>query len=79
MAKKRDDESQDITGTPSETGPATRYKDSRSIEDSSIDTLKRIRHFEDAQYTDTQWLKKKNPVRDDIDPFYSWDSPGEPR
>ena len=60
------------------TGPSP-YRDKKTIEDSGIDSLKRMNHFKDAKYTDTEWLKKKNAVRQEIDPFYSWDKPGEPR
>lgn len=62
----------------SNTGPYP-YRDKKTIEDSSIDCLKRQKSFKGAKFTDSEWLKKKNAVRQDIDPFYSWDSPGEPR
>ena len=54
------------------------YKDSPTIEDSGIEQLKEMRSF-NAKTIDTEWLKKKNKVRQEIDPFYDPYPPGEKR
>ena len=60
------------------TGPFT-AKNTPSIDETNVLALKKQKSFKGAAYTDTEWLTKKNAVREKIDPFYSWDKPGEPR
>jgi len=54
------------------------YKDSSTIEDSHIEQLKEFRTFT-GKTPDTEWLKTKNKVRQEIDPFYDPYPPGEKR
>ena len=60
------------------TGPYP-YKDSKSIEDARVSQLRSMKGFKGAKETDSEWLKKKNAVNEKIDPFYSWDTPGQAR
>lgn len=60
------------------TGPYP-YKDSKTIEDAGVSQLRAMKGFKGAKEVDTEWLKKKNPVKEAIDPFYSKDSPGQAR
>ena len=52
------------------------YKDSSTIEDSHIEQLKEFYTFKDAKTPDTEWLKKKNKVREEIDSQYAPYKPG---
>lgn len=63
---------------PEEYAEIQGYKDSPSIEDSHIEQLKEFRSFS-GKTPDTEWLKKKGKVQQEIDPFYDPYPPGEKR
>jgi len=46
------------------------YQDSPSIDYTSCEQLKKLKSFKGAKETDTEWLTKKNPVRQKINPEY---------
>jgi hypothetical protein len=54
-------------------------KDSPTIEDSRVGQLKEMKSFKGAKTVDTEWLKKKHAVREQIDPFYAPYEPGVKR
>ena len=60
------------------TGPY-KEKDSTTIQDSHCDQLRSMKGFKGAKETDSEWLTKKNKVREETDKFYSWDTPGQAR
>ncbi len=60
------------------TGPYP-YKDSTTIEDASVAQLRAMKGFKGAKETDSEWLRKKNKVREETDKFYEVDTPGQAR
>lgn len=46
------------------------HRDSPKIDGVSKETLSSMKTFKGAKLTNTQWLTKRNAVREEINPFY---------